>query len=198
MALAEQPDTSIDVRVVKALAHPTRVRILDVLRDRELVSPVELSDELGLALGTVGYHVRRLELLGFIELATRTQRRGAIEHHYRARAELDPLHPAPAPARRSGKRAERAATATAVVREAQEAVAVGGFDAVATRSDRRVLALDAHGRAQLAAAVDELLAALERIEQASAQRLGPGQAGASAGTAIVMAFDAEGLDDDVS
>jgi DNA-binding transcriptional ArsR family regulator len=75
----------VDTRVVKALGHPTRVRILNVLRDRELASPVELSGELGVALGTVGYHVRRLEELGFIELARRTQRRGAVEHHYRAR-----------------------------------------------------------------------------------------------------------------
>ncbi len=84
------PDADvIDTRVVKALAHPTRVRILGVLRERELISPVELSHELGVPLGTVGYHVRRLEQLGFLELATRTQRRGAVEHHYRARAALD-------------------------------------------------------------------------------------------------------------
>lgn len=197
MALAEQPDAgAVDVRVVKALAHPTRVRILDVLRDRELVSPVELADELGLPLGTVGYHVRRLETLGFLELATRTQRRGAVEHHYRARAELDPLHPVPAPL--PGARADRATMASAIVREAQEAVARGGFDAVATRSDRRVIALDATGRAQLGAAVDDLLAAIEQIEQASAQRLAASGAVATARTAAVMVFDADGLADDVS
>src|SRR5215218_4084436 len=88
--MAAQLDADpVDARVVKALAHPTRVRILNVLRDRELASPVELSSELGVALGTIGYHVRRLESLGFIELAKRTQRRGAVEHHYRARRVLD-------------------------------------------------------------------------------------------------------------
>ncbi|HYV14872.1 MAG TPA: helix-turn-helix domain-containing protein [Conexibacter sp.] len=197
MALAEQSDAeAVDVRVVKALAHPTRVRILDVLRDRELVSPVELADELGLALGTVGYHVRRLETLGFIELAKQTQRRGAVEHHYRACAELDPLHPVPAAA--PGASAEHAVRANAIVREAQEAVARGGFDAVATRSDRRMIAIDAPGRVQLAAAVDDLLSAIERIEQASAQRLAASRTGAIARTAVVLVFDADGLDRDVS
>src|SRR6476659_1189723 len=37
----------VDARVVKALGHPTRVGILNVLRDRELASPIELSTELG-------------------------------------------------------------------------------------------------------------------------------------------------------
>ena len=59
--MAAQPDVdAVDARVVKALGHPTRVRILNILRDRELASPVELSNELGVALGTIGYHVRRL------------------------------------------------------------------------------------------------------------------------------------------
>ncbi len=88
LPLQEPPD-AVDARVVKALSHPTRVRILELLQERELASPVELAGQLGIPLGTVSYHVRRLEQLGFIELATRTQRRGAIEHHYRARAALD-------------------------------------------------------------------------------------------------------------
>ena len=34
----------------------------------------------------MSYHVRRLHALGFLELVKRTPRRGAIEHHYRAKA----------------------------------------------------------------------------------------------------------------
>jgi DNA-binding transcriptional ArsR family regulator len=164
----------VDVRVVKALGHPTRVRILGVLRERELVSPVELSTELGVPLGTVGYHVRRLEELGFIELARRTQRRGAVEHHYRARAALDvpSLPPASAPAAGNG------AEPGTVVIEAQQALVRGGFDGEVSLADSRVLVLDAPARARLAAAHERLRAALELIEAASARRL------AAAGRAV--------------
>jgi DNA-binding transcriptional ArsR family regulator len=190
----------VDTRVVKALGHPTRVRILNVLRDRELASPVELSAELGVALGTVGYHVRRLEALGFIELARRTQRRGAVEHHYRARDVLDDALAAgdeeEPPAARSPS--ERAAEAIAVVQEAQAALARGGFDALTAHADRRVLALDARGRTQLARAMTGWQASLERIARASAARLAhAGEQPAHRCATVLMCFDAlVGLDED--
>ncbi len=184
----QQRATSIDVRVVKALAHPTRVRILNVLRDRELASPVELSGELGLALGTVGYHVRRLETLGFIELAKRTQRRGAVEHHYRACTVLHSVQDRPEPQ----PDAPHGAAAIALAREAQAAVARGGFDAVAARSDVRSLLLDGRGRAQAKAAIERLAVAAARIERASARRLAAAGEAADAHrcvAAAVLAFD---------
>ena len=69
---------------VKALAHPLRVRALAILTERE-ASPSELAEELDEPLGNVSYHVRLLHDLGLIELVRTTPRRGAIEHHYRAR-----------------------------------------------------------------------------------------------------------------
>jgi DNA-binding transcriptional ArsR family regulator len=177
----------LDTRVAKALGHPTRVRILGILRDRELASPVELSAELDVALGTIGYHVRRLEQLGFIELARRTQRRGAIEHHYRARELLDELaQPSTPPERPAGR---HGAEAVAVMRAAQAALARGGFDALLAHADRRVLTLDARGEAELARALARWQRAAERIARASETRLV--RAGESAGrrcTAVVMAF----------
>lgn len=163
-------DDPVDARVVKALGHPTRVRILAILRDRELASPVELSAELGVPLGTIGYHVRRLETLGFIELAKRTQRRGAVEHHYRARRLLDePAASPPPPARLP--RTGRGADAVAAVREAYEALGRGGFDAAATRAQRPVLRLDERGSVELQRALMRWQAAVDRIARASAERL---------------------------
>jgi DNA-binding transcriptional ArsR family regulator len=185
---------AIDARVVKALAHPTRSRILTVLRDRELVSPVELSVELGIPLGTVGYHVRRLEALGFIELAKRTQRRGAIEHHYRVRAVLDLPLPAPA---LSGT--GRGAQARREAHEAQEALVAGGFDAIAARADWRVVTLDARGCARLRTALAGWLATIERIEHASARRLAaPGGRGKAAHTCVAVLMTFPVADDDAS
>lgn len=193
--MAAQLDADpVDTRVVKALGHPTRVRILNVLRDRELASPVELSTELGVPLGTVGYHVRRLEALGFIELARRTQRRGAVEHHYRARQVLDADGGAEPPARPA---AGRGAEAVAVARAAQAALARGGFDAVLAHADRHVLALDAHGHAELERLLTSWQATVERIARASATRIErAGQAPAHACAAIVMCFELPaGLDE---
>jgi DNA-binding transcriptional ArsR family regulator len=193
LSVAAQPDVgAVDSRVVKALGHPTRVRILNVLRDRELASPVELSNELGVALGTIGYHVRRLESLGFIELATRTQRRGAIEHHYRACDVLDggdDAEPAPPTGIPRGRGAEAAAAA----REARTALSRGGFDAAEARADRLVVVLDARGETALARALPRWQSAIERIAAASAKRLARARDGAThACVAVVMRFDVDG------
>jgi DNA-binding transcriptional ArsR family regulator len=192
----------VDARVVKALAHPTRVRILRVLRDRELASPVELSAELGVALGTVGYHVRRLETLGFIELAKRTQRRGAVEHHYRARDALDLPGEPGAPATRDGRTAAAgglAAQALAAVDEARAALARGGFDAISALAERRIAVLDERGRTRLREEMGDWQLATQRIVCASAKRIASAGAAAVTGTctAIAMAFEGPDPDDDV-
>jgi len=78
--------TSIDdPRYVKALSHPLRVRILALLEERT-ATPVKLAEVLSATLGTVSYHVRTLHQLGLIELVDETRHRGAVAHHYRAKA----------------------------------------------------------------------------------------------------------------
>ena len=63
-----RPDKDVtDPRLVKALAHPLRFRILTVL-DERMASPSELAEELGAPLGNVSYHVRILASLGLIRL----------------------------------------------------------------------------------------------------------------------------------
>jgi DNA-binding transcriptional ArsR family regulator len=176
----------VDTRVVKALGHPTRVRILNILRDRELASPVELSSELDVPLGTIGYHVRRLEQLGFIELARRTQRRGAIEHHYRARQLLDETAEGEAVVQTA---AGRGADAVAGARAAQAALANGGFDAVLAHADRRTLTLDERGETELRRALARWERAVARIAHASERRLVRAEAHAAHRcVAMVMCF----------
>jgi DNA-binding transcriptional ArsR family regulator len=178
------PSPDVDVRVVKALNHPTRVSILALLRRRELVSPVEVATELGLPLGTVGYHVRRLEQLGFIELAKQTRRRGAIEHHYRARPRLDAPRMASHPPSTGPD-----ALAVQLVDDAQAALGQGGFDALAALAEQRVVTVDRRGCAQLHAELTRWQEAIRRIERGSERRLGADRAGAHACTAVVLLFD---------
>jgi DNA-binding transcriptional ArsR family regulator len=189
-----EPRDAVDARVVKALSHPTRVRILELLQQRELASPVELSAVLGTPLGTVSYHVRRLEQLGFIELATRTQRRGAVEHHYRVRAALDQPR---RPRRRQDAPAEGSAESTAIsstLDDAQRALSHGGFDAVEARADSRMLLLDERGSREARALMARWSRTLDRVERSSARRLERANgsvAGVRDASALVLLFALE-------
>ena len=78
-----RPDR-IDARLVRALGHPLRVKILEVVQLRN-ASPSELTELLSAPLGNVAYHVRVLEKCGCIEQVATARRRGAVEHYFRAR-----------------------------------------------------------------------------------------------------------------
>src|SRR3954469_11178332 len=78
-----QEPGELDDALLKAISHPLRHRLLGML-DGRVASPNELARELGLPLGRVSYHIRRLHALGAIELVNTEPRRGALEHYYRA------------------------------------------------------------------------------------------------------------------
>jgi hypothetical protein len=73
----------IDQRLVRALSHPLRIRILEALTER-VASPIRLSDDLDAGLSHVAYHTRALDKCGCLELIDTAQRRGATEHFYKA------------------------------------------------------------------------------------------------------------------
>ncbi|CAA9535578.1 MAG: hypothetical protein AVDCRST_MAG85-4081 [uncultured Solirubrobacteraceae bacterium] len=107
-------------KVHRALAHPLRVRILELARERDEISPVDVSEEVGESLGVVSYHVRALASAGLLELSGRTFRRGAVKHHYTATPQLGLTLRARMPAERAGEVAERI---RAVFKEAGEGAA---------------------------------------------------------------------------
>lgn len=74
---------SLKERLIKAMAHPLRVRILAYMNDRAW-SPNELSNELAEGLSQVSYHVKVLKDYELIEMTKTEPRRGAVEHFYRA------------------------------------------------------------------------------------------------------------------
>jgi hypothetical protein len=76
------PDT-IDQRLVRSVAHPLRVQILEELTDR-VASPNAVAGKLDADLTGVAYHTRALDKLGALELVDTARRRGAIEHFYKA------------------------------------------------------------------------------------------------------------------
>ncbi len=76
------PD-AIDQRLVRSLAHPLRIQILELLTDH-VASPATLANQLDAALGDVAYHTRALDGYGALELVDTAQKRGATEHFYKA------------------------------------------------------------------------------------------------------------------
>lgn len=76
----------IDQRLVRALGHPLRVRILDLLTE-EVLSPNQLTKLLDASLSHISYHVRVLEQTDAVELVDQKKRRGAVEHFFRATAD---------------------------------------------------------------------------------------------------------------
>ncbi|MEH0937948.1 helix-turn-helix domain-containing protein [Micromonospora psammae] len=66
--MAEQPTTLhlTDPGAMRALAHPTRLRLLGELRRRGPQTVGMLSDVLDEAVGSVSYHLRRLAEHGFV------------------------------------------------------------------------------------------------------------------------------------
>lgn len=77
-------DHPIDQRLVRALAHPVRIQILEILSER-VASPNMIAAELGTGVSHIAYHTRALDRCGCLELVQTAQRRGATEHFYKAR-----------------------------------------------------------------------------------------------------------------
>jgi DNA-binding transcriptional ArsR family regulator len=65
-----------------AVGHPYRVEIMRRFLATGTATPSSIADALRRPLGTVSYHVRFLADRGIVRLAGRTQRRGAMVHHY--------------------------------------------------------------------------------------------------------------------
>jgi DNA-binding transcriptional ArsR family regulator len=74
---------TLQMRLIKALAHPMRVSILDLMSAGEW-SPNELKKTLNEGLSQVSYHIKVLRDLEMIELTRTEPRRGAVEHFYQA------------------------------------------------------------------------------------------------------------------
>lgn len=188
-----------DPHLIKALAHPLRVQILSILETREMASPNELADELSVSLGVMSYHVRRLHALGFLELVKRTPRRGAIEHHYRAKARPQVTDEGWAETPAIVKRAMVGSTLQQLSGHVNAAAAAGGFDRSDIHLSRTVIELDEQGWNELAAEMTHRwIATIDRLKSESAVRLaereaeGDGEVKRTPTGVVMMLFEAVG------
>ena len=159
-----------DPRLVKALAHPLRVRILGVLEERT-ASPNELSEELSAPLGNVSYHVRILAHLGLIKLVKQRPRRGAVEHFYRAKGRARVTDRAWRDVPDIVKHAMVDTTMQQIVDYAGGAAEIGGFDRTDAHLTRQPLTVDQKGWSDLAGALRDAYERVNEIARESAERL---------------------------
>jgi DNA-binding transcriptional ArsR family regulator len=159
-----------DPRLVKALAHPLRVRILGVLQDR-VASPSDLAEELKAPLGNVSYHVRILAQLDLLKLVKKRPRRGAIEHYYEARSRVLVSDRAWGQVPKIVKEAMVDATLDQVSAYVEPSARSGGFERAEAHLSRNPLRLDTKGWRELSKLVLELLERAHEIEAESLERL---------------------------
>jgi DNA-binding transcriptional ArsR family regulator len=120
----------VELRLAKAMAHPVRVKILEMMNERP-VAPVEASEAIGTPLSNVSYHFRTLLELDCIEAVGKEQVRGSIKTTYRSKTSLmfdDLCFATLPPGARAGL---TVATLKALYRRASDAVEADTFDAKA-------------------------------------------------------------------
>jgi DNA-binding transcriptional ArsR family regulator len=183
----------VDTRLAKALDHVLRQHILLAAVQRE-VSPIELSKELGEGLSQVSYHVKVLrdDCGGMIEETRTEQRRGAVEHYYRAGAKA--LLPAKTWRRlKKGLRAAiGAGMASDLFNDLAEALKAGKLQGRHDLITRTPVVLDAEGRRNVKAIAQRATEEVEREQAASGKRLAKANGGGEAVgcTFALLAFEA--------
>jgi hypothetical protein len=167
-----------------------RERILGILNEK-VASPNEIAEQIDERLPNVSYHVRALLDLDCIELVRTAQRRGAIEHYYRAvvRPFFSDRDWKRLP--RSGRQAISDVALQIIWEDVSEAIQAGTFE---ERPDRHLshnaLVLDEQGWNDMTELFACMLADLERIGAASASRLSQsGEEGINS-KAVLMHFEA--------
>ena len=163
---------TIDQNLVKALAHPMRVRILEALQGRT-ASPTELAREFRESLGVVSYHTNALLEVDCIEQVGTRPRRGTIEHFYTARPRSFIGHQdwrrAPLSVR-AGVTSEALRTFAAKIGAAIDA------DTIDNREDTTLnwmpITVDEQGWQETAEILDRALRELQTVATTSRERLG--------------------------
>jgi DNA-binding transcriptional ArsR family regulator len=187
--MARQSLDLVDPRIAKALSHPMRARILGIL-DERVASPNEIAETIDERLPNVSYHVRALLDLGCIELVDTAQRRGAIEHYYKAvvRPFFSDRDWKRLP--RPGRQAISDVALRVIWEDVSAAMKAGTFDA---RADRHLshndVKLDEKGWADLSKLFAKALEDVERIASASASRLKKSGDEGIPATVVAMQFE---------
>ena len=193
-----KPITAIDdPRYVKAMSHPVRVRIMAMLSERK-ASPNELAQWLGTTLGATAYHVRTLHKLGLIELVDETRVRGAVEHHYKAKARPKVTEENWSKASPIAKQAAVGSQLRMLEDHTNASAAAGGFDRAEAVIERKTARVDDRGWSAIAAEAQKFLDRVDKIQADAAKRLArSGDEGAIDAGVVLLSFESVPLSDQI-
>jgi DNA-binding transcriptional ArsR family regulator len=179
----------IDQRLVRALAHPLRVSILEILCDR-VASPNSLSEDLGAGLSHVAYHTRALNRCGALELVKTAQRRGATEHFYKATPNAFLGNRAWRRVPRSLRRGVNGASLETLIDKAVTALAAGTIDAHEdTTLTWMPLRIDHEGWEEVTEILNEAADRVLGAQTRSARRLAKGDGQEISSVVSVLNFE---------
>jgi DNA-binding transcriptional ArsR family regulator len=166
---------TIDQGLVKALAHPMRVRILEALQGHT-ASPTELSKKFGEPLGVVSYHTNALLDVECIEQVRTQPKRGTIEHFYTAKPRSFIGHQ---DWRRAPLSVRGGVTNEAIRTLGEKLAAAVDADTIDTREDTTLnwmpMTVDDQGWRETAEILDQALRDLQEVAAESRARLGEGE-----------------------
>lgn len=160
-----------------------------MLQERK-ASPNELSQWLGTTLGATAYHVRTLHKLGLIELVDETRVRGAVEHHYKAKARPKVTQENWSKASPVAKQAAVGSQLKMLEDYTNASAAAGGFDRNDAVLGRKTARLDERGWNALTAEATKFLERIDKIEADAAKRLTKaGDEGAIDAGVVLLGFE---------
>jgi DNA-binding transcriptional ArsR family regulator len=182
---------AIDQRIMKALSHPLRLRMLTLL-NQKVASPSELAQELDEPLGNVSYHMRFLADLKMVKLVRTEPRRGAVEHYYEAleppQISDDDWAQLPASLRRGLSDSLLRDIATDVRAASQD----GGFDRENMHVSRVAMELDEEGWNELSGVLADVQQRAREIQEQSGKRRERGDAEPVRTALVLMQFECAG------
>lgn len=174
---------------VRALSHPVRVEILELLQERE-ASPIEMKRAIGGTLNLVNYHLKVLVDCGCVEVTRTEPVRGAVKHYYRAvpRSYFGhrDLREVPASIRGGATEMSLRSFSKAFHRAAE----AGNVDSEEAILSWMSLALDELGREKAIELSETVLERYEQIAKQSRERAAASEEPLAALVVGVAAFDA--------
>lgn len=181
----------MDRRLVHAIGHPVREHILAVLNERQ-ASPTEIGDELELDVSAFYKHVQVLERLGCIECVDTRPVRGVHERIFRATSTLS----FDDEAWRRVPATLRADVWTDLLRRLCDDVTGALLDGRLGGSGPEHVSVtpalvDAQGREEIFAILDEALSRVRAVQRESATRLRESDGQGTPVTVAILGYEAE-------
>lgn len=177
----------VDHAWMRVLGHRGRVKILSILNER-VASPKELEQMVDEGLSQISYHIRVLREEGFIEQDRTEQRRGAIEHYYRAtqRALL------PADAWKNLSPSMMEGISVGILREffedAETSMAAGIFDDPTSHLSWTPLVLDKQGWGRVAEILKRTMDEVFDVQVETSERMADAGADKEEGISVTVAL----------